>query len=64
MKKKNDPKLAEYDAKYQQYLVSKDAKNLLGSVFRKNLFTWDRFTQPNHPHKSKPLHKVSHSPSK
>lgn len=47
MKKKNDPKLAEYDAKYQQYLVSKDAKNLLGATLRSNLYSWDKYTQPH-----------------
>lgn len=46
MKKKNDPKLAEYDAKYQEYLVSKDAKNLLGAVVRKNLYSWQKYKQP------------------
>ena len=66
LKKKNDPKLAEYDAKYQQYKVSKDAKTLIGTVVRNNLFTWDKYTQPAHQHnKSKPkLHKHSQSPSK
>jgi hypothetical protein len=46
LKKKNDPKLAQYDAKYQEYLVSKDAKNLLGATLRNNLYSWDKYTQP------------------
>lgn len=38
MRKKNDPKLAEYDAKYREYLVSKGAKNLIGSFVKNNLY--------------------------
>lgn len=65
MKKRNDPRLAEYDAKYQEYKVSKDAKNLLGTVVRNNLFSWDKYTQPVHlQNKSKPKLLHSQSPSK
>lgn len=46
MRKRNDPKLAEYDAKYKQYLVSKGAKNLMGSLVRNNLYEWDKYKQP------------------
>ena len=42
-KKKNDPKLAEYEFKYQQYLVEKEAKKMIGSVVKDKLFTWDKF---------------------
>ena len=52
-KKKNNPKLAEYDAKYQQYLLEKDAKNIMCHTIRDRLFNWDKYTQPEHK-KSKP----------
>lgn len=42
-KKKNDPKLAEYDFKYQQFLVEKEAKKMIGSVVKDSLFTWDKY---------------------
>lgn len=66
MKKRNDPKLAEYDAKYREYKVAKDAKSLIGNVVRKNLFTWDKYKQPQGQNKSKTkhVHRHSQSPSK
>lgn len=42
-KKRKDPKLAEYDFKYQQYLVEKEAKKMVGTVFKESLFTWDKY---------------------
>ena len=44
-KKKNDPKLAQYDFKYQQYLVEKGAKNMIGSVVKSNIYTWDKYAK-------------------
>lgn len=42
-KKKKDPKLAEYDFKYQQFLVEKEAKKMIGGVLKSNLYTWDKY---------------------
>ncbi len=33
-RKRKDPKLAEYDFKYQQFLVQKQAKKMIGSVVK------------------------------
>ena len=48
LKKQNNPKLAEYDAEYQQYLLEKDAKQIINHSIRGKLFTWDKYTQPEH----------------
>ena len=42
-KKRKDPKLAEYDFKYQQFLVEKEAKKMIGGVLKSNLYTWDKY---------------------
>ena len=52
-KKKNDPKLAEYDFKYQQFLVEKDAKKMIGSVVKSNLYTWDKYAKESEIQKRK-----------
>lgn len=44
-KLKQNPKLMEYSKKYEEYLVQKDAKNILYSTVRENLFKWDKYTQ-------------------
>ena len=65
MKKKNNPKLAEYDAKYQEYLLQKDAKNIMGHTIREKLFTWDKYIQPGHSKsKSKIKPRVARSPAR
>ena len=53
MKKRNNPKLAEYDSKYQEYLLQKDAKNIIGHTIRERLFQWDKYKQVGEE-KSKP----------
>lgn len=44
-RKKKDPKLAEYDFQYQQYLVEKQAKKMIGSVVKNSLFSWDKYAK-------------------
>ena len=33
-RKKNDPKIAQYEFKYQQFRVDKQAKKMIGSVIK------------------------------
>lgn len=39
--------MAEYDFKYQQFLVEKEAKKMIGEVVKTNLFTWDKYAMQN-----------------
>jgi hypothetical protein len=48
-RKRADPKLAEYDQQYQQFLVEKQARKMISSVVRDKLFTWQKYS--NHPPK-------------
>ena len=42
---KKDPKLAEYDFKYKQFLVEKGAKKMIGGVLQSSLYRWDKYAK-------------------